>query len=278
MTMHKGESRFQTAGLVALLLVVALVGGCGGASNSSPTTPTLPTVLPSGTTACGVISGQTSSALAIVNGTTCAGATASVPMLYLVGSDGFLIGFCSGTVISPTAILTAAHCLSSDVTTVRATFGGLKEFTATSFKASPNYNGTASNSIDVGVVLFGAQFGQPVMPLLSSRDAAVGEPAVIAGYGQDLFGESRILRAGATTISVVGSVYLQNDYGGSSASTCSGDSGGPMLVSVNGTWAVAGVTSSVSGSCVAGSNYYVNMRNSLARSFVLGLVPDATLK
>jgi hypothetical protein len=277
MTMHKGEDRFQTAGLVALLLVVALAGGCGGASNSSPTTPTSPTVLPSGTTACGVISGVTASGLAIVNGSSCSAATASVAQVSLVGSDGFAIGYCSGTVISQTAVLTAAHCLVDGVAKVRVAFG-TKEVTASSFKASPNYNGTASNSIDVGVVLMSDPMGQPVVPILSSRDPGVGEAAVIAGYGQDLFGQAFVLRAGATTISNVGSVYLQNDYGGSSASTCSGDSGGPMLVSVNGTWAVAGVTSSVSGSCIAGANYYVNMRNSLARSFVLGLVPDATLK
>jgi hypothetical protein len=225
-----------------------------------------------------VISGQTASGLAIVNGTTCTGSTASVALLYLVGSDGFLLGFCSGTVISQTAVLTAAHCLDKDVAKVRVNFGGQKEFTAASFKPSPDYNGTASNSIDVGVVQTAEPMGQPIMPVLGSRDPIVGESAVIAGYGQDLFGDSRILRAGSTTISTVGSVYLQNNYGGTSASTCSGDSGGPMLVSVNGTWAIAGVTSAVSGSCVAGSNYYVNLRNGTARSFVLGLVPDAIQK
>ncbi len=193
----------------------------------------------------------------------------------LLGSDGFLVGFCTGTVISQTAVLTAAHCLDEDVAKVRVSFGSLKEFTAASFKASPDYNGTASNSIDVGVVLTSEPMGQPVAPILSSRDPVVGEAAVIAGYGQDLFGESLILRAGSTTLSQVGSVYLQNNYGGTSSSACSGDSGGPLLVSVNGTWAIAGVTSAVSGNCVAGANFYVNMRNSTARSFVLGLVPDA---
>jgi hypothetical protein len=44
---------------------------------------------------------------------------------------------------------------------------------------------------------------------------------------------------------------------------------------VNGTWALAGVTSAVSGNCVAGANFYVNMRNSSARAFVLDLVPNA---
>jgi hypothetical protein len=264
--------------LVALALIAGVVAACGGSnSTSNPATPS-PTPLPSGTSACGVISGQTASALAIVNGATCNGATASVALLYLVGSDGFLLGFCSGTVISQTAVLTAAHCLDKDVAKVRVNFGGLKEFTAASFKASPDYSGSSSNSIDVGVVLTAEAMGQPVMPVLSSRDALVGEAAIIAGYGQDLFGESRILRAGSTTVSSIGPVNLQNNYGGTSSSACSGDSGGPFLVSVNGTWAIAGVTSGVSGNCVAGSNFYVNLRNASARSFVLGNVPDITQK
>ena len=73
-------------------------------------------------------------------------------------------------------------------------------------------------------------------------------------------------------------MYLQNNYGGTRSSTCSGDSGGPMLVSMNGTWAVAGVTSAVSGSCVAGANFYANVRNATARSFILGNVPDLVQK
>ena len=268
----------RLAAVSAIAGFAIFVSACGGGgSSSSPTSPT-PTPLPSGTSACGVISGQTAPGVAIVNGTSCSPATASVAQLYLVGSDGFAVGYCSGTVISPTAVLTAAHCLDKDVAKVRVGFGAAKEFTASSFQASPNYNGNTSNSIDVGVVIVPQAMGQPIVPILSSRDAVVGEAAIIAGFGQDLFGQSLVLRAGSTTISSVDSVYLQNNYGGSSSSACSGDSGGPMLVSVGGTWAIAGVTSGVSGNCVAGANFYINVRNSSARAFILANVPDVTQK
>ena len=98
--------------------------------------------------------------------------------------------------IGQTAVLTAAHCLDDDVAKVRVIFGNLKEFTAASFKASPDYNGTASNSIDVGVVLTCSRWASPWPRISAASDPVVGEAAVIAGYGQDLFGESLILRAG----------------------------------------------------------------------------------
>jgi len=258
--------------LAGLGLAAALVIGCGGAS-SSPASPT-PTPVPSGVNACGAISGASASGLAIVNGASCTPGTASVPILYLKDSGGTWFASCSGTVISSTAVLTAAHCLAPPTASINISFQ-TKEIPSASFAASPDYNGTASNSIDVGVVIASAPIGQPIVPILSSRDPIVGEPVVIAGWGQDLFGQTFVLRAGATTLSQIGSVDLLAQYGGSSASVCAGDSGGPLLVSVGGTWTIAGVTSAVSGACVAGTNYFTNIRNASARAFVLSQAPDA---
>jgi len=262
------------AALVAVVLATVTAASCGGSLPSIPSLPS-PTPLPSGVTACGAISGLSTSSRAIVNGSSCTAATSSVTLLYLVGSDGRAVGSCSGTVIGPTAVLTAAHCLGSDTALVRISFGPGREITASSFVASPDYHGTDSNSLDVGVVLTSQPIGQPIIPVLTSRDPVAGEQAVIAGWGQDLYGLSYVLRAGVASIGQVGPVYVLNSYGANSASTCSGDSGGPLLVSVGGSWTVAGVTSAVSGACVSGTDYFVNVRNPTVRAFILGAAPDA---
>src|SRR3712207_4169227 len=71
-------------------------------------------------------------------------------------SDGTWL-YCSGTLISPTVFLTAAHC-GEDGTEVRVTFDpayedGDKTYAGT-FYADPAYPGTSADSHDIAVVVF----------------------------------------------------------------------------------------------------------------------------
>jgi hypothetical protein len=258
--------------VATLAFAVAIAAACGSGNQSvpGPSTPSGPTTL----TPCGVVSGQTAGSVAIVNGSACTDSTASVAYLKLKDKGGSLYASCSGTVISSTAVLTAAHCLEG-TGSLTINFGS-KEIPAASFSYSPDYNGTASDSIDVGVVIASSPLGQPIVPLLASRDAKVGETVVIAGYGQStLGGGAGTLRAGATSMSEVGTYYLATNAGLNGSGACPGDSGGPVLVSLSGYWAVAGVTSTLSGPCVVATNRFLNIRNSTAWSFVLSKAPDA---
>ena len=190
--------------------------------------------------------------------------------------SGFAVGACSGTVIAPRAILTAAHCLTGETAVVRVWLGSGDEIIARSYTPHPAYRGTGSSAEDVGIVLMDQSLGRTPIPLLLSRDARVGEGAVISGWGRDLLNVPATLRAGATTITRVSGTLLETIFASNVSSVCSGDSGGPILFFENGGWTIGGVISATSDTaCNTGTNFYISIRNPAISSFVLSQVPDA---
>ena len=230
------------ASLAAFVLCLpVLTGACGGASK--PSTPTSP--VPPSNGPCQAATGLSRSLVPIVNGSACDSTTSSVVMLVIRQADGVSVSRCSGAVIGSQAVLTAAHCVLGNPIGVTVVAGDSPDITAQTFAAHPEYR-PSPYPLDIAVITTSRPIGRRAIPLLVSRTGRVGETGVLAGWGVDQNGDSSMLRAGVAAIDFVGDTFLTTRFSASETGTCSGDSGGPLLLSESGEWMLAGVASTES--------------------------------
>lgn len=182
---------------------------------------------------------------------------------------------CTASVIAPTLLLTAAHCVDAPShpgysfgaflgpdASAFATVAALKPqlVAAKSAIAHPQYDANASNyPADIGVVILSSSVQATPLPIeLAALDAGIaGEPSRIVGYGETKYQQYNARKYEAAT-TVVG---LDPDghtvvVGDAAHHTCIGDSGGPALVMMGGHETIIGVDSfTPSVGCVEPSHF-----------------------
>jgi len=172
---------------------------------------------------------------------------------------------CTGTLVSPSVIATAAHCVDDVSADPNSTifFGtdgygeGLRVGVLRS-RVHPEWNGSVG-AHDVGVLLMLASHDPELAIPLNTSPVSfhVGEPIRRVGFGihdRDT-GELDGLKRQGTT--VLHTVPAGTDYffaGDSELSTCSGDSGGPAFLTIDGTEYLAGIHSFGYEGCVPPDN------------------------
>jgi secreted trypsin-like serine protease len=195
--------------------------------------------------------------------------------------------YCSGTLISPTVFLTAAHCdlgTSRVLVTFDSKFSSKSKLLAGSYYADPQYNQAQSDPHDIAVVVL----DKPVNGVTPARLPAAGSlgsltmgaPFTSVGYG----GQEPVNEPGGPVIAyldtreyAVGSLnsinpawlrLSQNIHTGDGG-TCYGDSGGPNFIgaSRSETNVIGGTTITGDSLCKA-TNVIYRLDTASARAFL----------
>jgi S1-C subfamily serine protease len=171
------------------------------------------------------------------------GAAFSDRIVMVLSRGGEGSGFCTGVVLSPRIVLTAAHCLrpAADMLVHYRDAGGQPVGIAVAATAAhPLYRADAIArrvvSIDVGLIETATPLATAFQPaVLAEGDApSIGEAATVVGYGLGEEGRPKTggaLRAAALRIREPASKILlwASDPEDGGAGACSGDSGGPIF-------------------------------------------------
>jgi hypothetical protein len=245
---------------------------------------------------CSLLQTQRDAEAAPVRAKIIDGATApesSFPYVARLSVDGELL--CTGTLISPSFVLTAAHCFYDERnrravgdTDVTVRLNGT-EYGSSRVHINPTYRPRSSacveGELDSAIIeLSSPVVGVSAVPVLESP-VAVGWEVTLVGYGTEGTGSQGengnippvgFVNYGTTIVEGLGdnpprqnasSSYYYWRFDGGESSTASGDSGGPALVDLGGQVYISGITCGGEGNSQF-SSYSFNTRADVIASWV----------
>lgn len=172
---------------------------------------------------------------------------------------------CTGTLVHPSIVITAAHCpdsTSGKNVTIRfgEDYAGGERAVAATCYSNPGWTGAVGPQDYAYCKLSQPVTDVPIVPAAFGCDVSaltIGREVVIVGFGESNNGGSGSKREVATTIVAIGdSAFI----GGNGKDACFGDSGGPVFIQLKSefggddTWRAFGITSG-GADCGSGGTY-----------------------
>jgi secreted trypsin-like serine protease len=214
----------------------------------------------------------------IINGTECSTSDSPVVRITLLFNNGSGAS-CSGTMLTQTHVLSAAHCFTAEVRSASITANG-RRIDGVRYFRHPGYTPTSQALFkDVAVLELGSNAGLPTVPLMVSSSVESGDVVKIFGFGLDENGNSGALRSGEMRVSDVTTDHLISSFGGDGSNHCSGDSGGPAIFAgKNGIGIVGIISSGFLKECGVGdTSLFANTQSAEYLNFIRQTVPGAAL-